>query len=72
VDAHPSDEWPDPDRSDAEECPPSIFPGAGRRVDEDERLAALDAESAGNAEIGDMVDTDEIDSRAHDRPAEQD
>lgn len=70
MDTNTTDEWPDPDRSDDEDCPPSVFPGAGRRVDEDERRAALEAEPAGNAEIGDMVDTDEIDSRAHDPSAE--
>ena len=61
------DQWPDPDRSDDEECPASSFPGAGRRVSDDEREAALAAVPAGNAEVGDTVDTDEIDSSAHGR-----
>jgi hypothetical protein len=43
----------------------SVFPGAGRRVSDEERQAALDAEPAGNATVGDTVDTDGIDSRAH-------
>ena len=43
----------------------SIFPGAGKRVTDEERQAALDAEPAGNATVGDMVDTDALDSRAH-------
>ena len=58
-------QWPDPDATD-EPSPASSFPGAGRRVDDEEREAALAAEPAGNAEVGDTVDTDEIDSRAHD------
>ena len=60
-----TDPWHDPDRSDDDESPASWFPGAGRRVGDDERLAALKAEPAGNAEVCDMVDTDAIDSRAH-------
>lgn len=59
------EQWPDPDRSDDEPCPPSVFPGAGRRVSEDEREAALAAEPAGNAEVNDTVDTDAVDSSAH-------
>lgn len=58
-------QWTDPDATD-DASPASSFPGAGRRVSEDERKAALAAEPAGNAEVGDTVDTDEIDSRAHD------
>ncbi len=65
-DATPDDQWPDPDRSDEHGSPASSFPGAGRRVSDDERKAALKAEPAGNAEIGDTVDTDAIDSSAHD------
>ena len=65
MDTNPTDGWPDPDRSDDDASPPSSFPGAGRRVSDEERLAALEAEPAGNAEVGDTVDTDELDSRAH-------
>ena len=43
----------------------SAFPGAGERVSDEDRQRALDAEPAGNAEVGDTVDTDEVDSRAH-------
>ena len=43
----------------------SIFPGAGERVSDEERQAALDAEPAGNATVGDTVDIDALDSRAH-------
>lgn len=43
----------------------SAFPAAGERVSGEERQAALDAEPAGNATVGDMVDTDEVDSSAH-------
>ncbi|NPD04406.1 hypothetical protein HN031_06855 [Nocardioides sp. zg-1308] len=45
----------------------SAFPGAGERVSDEERQAALDAEPAGNATVGDMVDTDGVDSRAHEQ-----
>jgi hypothetical protein len=65
VDTNTTDEWPDPDRSDDDVSPPSAFPGAGRRVSDEERLAALEAEPVGNAEVGDTVDTDEVDSSAH-------
>jgi hypothetical protein len=54
----------DPDPTDPHH-PESAFPGAGERVDDATREAALAAEPAGNATVGDMVDTDEIDSRAH-------
>lgn len=43
----------------------SVFPGAGERVSDEERQAALDAEPAGNATVGDTVDTDDVDSGAH-------
>lgn len=49
----------------AEHPDESVFPGAGDRVSDEERQAALDAEPAGNATVGDTVDTDEVDSRAH-------
>lgn len=66
MDTPPTDQWPDPERSDDDGSPASSFPGAGRRVSEAERKAALEAEPAGNAEVGDTVDTDQIDSSAHD------
>lgn len=47
----------------------SAFPGAGERVSDEERRAALDAEPAGNATVGDTVDTDDLDSEAHERGA---
>lgn len=56
--------WGDPQPAD-EQHPDSVFPGAGERVDDAEREAALDAAPAGNATVGDMVDTDALDSRAH-------
>jgi hypothetical protein len=57
-----SDDQADPYATHPEE---SAFPGAGERVSEEERQAALDAEPAGNATVGDMVDTDDVDSSAH-------
>lgn len=45
----------------------SVFPTAGERVSDEERQAALDAEPAGNATVGDMVDTDDVDSSAHEQ-----
>lgn len=53
---------PDPYAEHPEE---SAFPGAGERVSDADRQRALDAEPAGNATVGDMVDTDELDSSAH-------
>jgi len=49
----------------AEHPEDSDFPGAGRRVSDEERQAALDAAPAGNATVGDTVDTDGVDSSAH-------
>ena len=49
----------------AEHPEDSIFPGAGRRVSDEERQAALDAAPGGNATVGDTVDSDAIDSSAH-------
>ena len=43
----------------------SVFPGAGERVSDEDRQRALDAEPAGNATVGDTVDTDDVDSSAH-------
>jgi hypothetical protein len=57
---------PDPYAEHPEE---SVFPGAGERVSDEERQAALDAEPAGNATVGDMVDDDAVDSRAHESGA---
>ena len=61
-----SDDRTEPDAY-AEHPEQSAFPGAGRRVSDEERQAALDAEPAGNATVGDMVDTDGLDSRAHEQ-----
>jgi len=58
------DDRDDPHPAD-QQHPRSAFPGAGERVGDAEREAALRAEPAGNATVGDMVDTDAIDSRAH-------
>jgi hypothetical protein len=43
----------------------SAFPAAGERVSDEDRQRALDAEPAGNATVGDTVDTDDVDSSAH-------
>ena len=61
-----SDHSTDPDPY-AEHPEESAFPGTGRRVSDEERQAAIDAEPAGNATVGDMVDTDGLDSRAHEQ-----
>lgn len=47
----------------------SVFPGAGERVSDSDRQRALDAEPAGNATVGDTVDSDDVDSRAHEAGA---
>ena len=62
VDGMTSDDQPDPYATHPEE---SAFPAAGERVSDEDRQRALDAEPEGNAEVGDTVDTDEVDSRAH-------
>ncbi len=59
-----SDERTEPDPY-AEHPEKSVFPMAGERVSDEDRQRALDAEPAGNATVGDMVDTDAVDSRAH-------
>ena len=43
----------------------SAFPAAGERVSDEDRQRALDAEPDGNASVGDTVDTDDVDSSAH-------
>jgi hypothetical protein len=43
----------------------SDFPAAGERVSDEDRQRALDAAPEGNATVGDTVDTDGLDSRAH-------
>ena len=43
----------------------SAFPAAGERVSDEDRQRALDAEPEGNATVGDTVDTDGLDSSAH-------
>jgi hypothetical protein len=53
---------PDPYAEHPEE---SVFPTAGERVSDDDRQRALDAEPEGNATVGDTVDTDDVDSSAH-------
>lgn len=57
----------DPTESDPYGTHPeeSVFPGAGERVSDEDRQRALDAEPAGNATVGDTVDTDDVDSSAH-------
>ena len=56
--------WQDPQPAD-EQHPDSAFPGAGERVDDADRQAALDAMPGGNATVGDTVDTNTVDSRSH-------
>jgi hypothetical protein len=56
-------DWHDPEASDADGSPASSFPGAGER--RDDGAEALAAEPAGNATVGDSVDTDAVDSSAH-------
>jgi hypothetical protein len=58
-------DWNDPDASDADGSPASSFPGAGERVDAADRARALEAQPDGNATVGDMVDSDAVDSSAH-------
>ena len=58
-------DWNDPDASDADGSPASSFPGAGERVDAADRAKALEAQPDGNATVGDTVDTDAVDSSAH-------
>ena len=57
-----SDDQPDPYGTHPER---SAFPAAGERVSDEDRQRALDAEPAGNATVGDTVDTDGLDSSAH-------
>jgi hypothetical protein len=47
----------------------SAFPAAGERVSDEDRQRALDAEPGGNATVGDTVDTDDVDSSAHEAGA---
>ena len=68
VDGMTSDEQAGPDPY-AEHPEKSVFPGAGERVSDADRQRALDAEPAGNATVGDMVDTDGLDSSAHEEGA---
>ncbi|MCF6378546.1 hypothetical protein L2K70_13120 [Nocardioides KLBMP 9356] len=56
----------------AEHPEKSAFPTAGERVSDEDRQRALDAEPEGNASVGDTVDTDDVDSSAHeDGPGSQ-
>ena len=57
-----SSDQPDPYATHPEE---SVFPAAGERVSDEDRQRALDAEPEGNATVGDTVDTDDLDSSAH-------
>ena len=57
-----SSDQPDPYAPHPEE---SVFPAAGERVSDEDRQRALDAEPDGNATVGDTVDTDDVDSSAH-------
>ncbi len=59
-----SDEHTAPD-SYAAHPEESAFPAAGERVDAEDRERALDAQPGGNATVGDTVDTDDVDSEAH-------
>ncbi len=62
-----SDHSADPDPY-AEHPEESIFPGAGRRVSDEEREAALEAGLMG-ATVRDAADTDGVDSSAHESEA---
>jgi hypothetical protein len=64
VESMTSEEQTEPDPY-AEHPEESVFPGAGERVSDADRQRALDAEPRGNATVGDMVDTDGVDSEAH-------
>ena len=66
-----SDHSTDPDPY-AEHPEESAFPGAGERVSDEDRQRALDAEPEGNATVGDTVDTDDVDSSAHEDGPESD
>ncbi|WP_295660127.1 hypothetical protein [uncultured Nocardioides sp.] len=46
--------------------PGSAFPAGGEHVEEGDSQAALEAMPGGNATTADMVDTDDVDSSAHD------
>lgn len=59
-----SDHSTDPDPY-AEHPEESVFPGAGERVSDAKRQAALDAQPGGNATVGDTVATDDVDSSVH-------
>lgn len=63
-----SDDRTEPDAY-AEHPEESAFSAAGERVSDDDRQRALDAEPAGNATVGDTVDTDDVDSSAHESGA---
>jgi hypothetical protein len=62
-----SDDQPDPYAEHPEQ---SVFPTAGERVTDEDRQRALDAEPDGNASVGDTVDTDGVDSSAHEEGPE--
>jgi hypothetical protein len=66
----PDDQWKDPDASD-DGSPASSFPGAGRRVSDDEREAALAAALPVDADFSD-TDTETFDPGARDVPDDED
>lgn len=66
-----SDHSTDPDPY-AEHPEESAFPGAGERVSDAKRQAALDAQPGGNATVGDTVATDDVDSSVHEDGPESD
>ena len=69
--AGPDPTQPDPTQPDpyGEHPEESVFPGAGERVSDADRRRALDAAPEGNASVGDTVDTDGLDSSAHEEGA---
>ena len=56
----------EPSSEERAEEPGSAFPAAGEHVEEGDSEAALEAMPGGNATTADMVDTDDVDSSAHD------
>ena len=66
-----SSDWtaPDDPGAEGERERASAFPGSGEHVDDEDARRALDAQPEGNATVGDTVDTDAVDSRAHESGA---
>ena len=69
--AQPDDQWKDPDASD-DGSPASSFPGAGRRVSDAEREAALASALPVDAEVSDNDDTDAAGSGAREVADDED